>query len=338
MKLTDAPFKPPAWLTNCNAQTIFPSSVFCRAPLPGYKRERIVLLDGDFIDVDWLCSDTGKDQPLLILLHGLEGSSQSSYARLTCDAAQRSGLDSVVMHFRGCSGTPNHLPRRYHAGETGDLEYLIQLLEQRFPNRKLCAIGFSLGGNVLLKYLGQNGTNARLSAAVSVCPPYDLSASAEALAQPRARFYQWFLLRNMRRALVEKYSAALAPFDWQRAIGAQNFYEFDDTVTAPLHGFNGADDYYSYASCGQYVEGIRTPTLLLGAFDDPFMFPETFPKAENLPADVEEAFSQHGGHVGFVYGAHPLAARYWIPERAVAYFVSTLGIKQNAHDPEANRA
>ncbi len=305
---------------------MFPSTRLCRAPDPPFDRQRIELPDGDFVEADWVGPTGDADAPLLVLLHGLEGSSESSYARMMMQFALDAGWAGVVLHFRGCGGSSNRLPRRYHAGDTGDVRVFLTRLRERFPQRTLLAVGYSLGGNVLLKLLGERREADLLDAAVGVSVPYDLNDSARALSLGASRFYQRFLLGNMRRAMTAKYRPEFAPFDWHGAMAAVTFREFDDLVTAPLHGFRDVDDYYGKSSCKQYLPGIRIPTLLLGAIDDPFLLPESYPAAGEVAASVKRQFTPHGGHVGFVYGTHPLRPRYWLPERIMGFFVDELGI------------
>lgn len=323
---TQSDFEAPWWLGNRHAQTVFPSTRLCKVQSPIYRRERIELPDGDFVEADWVGDYKDMGRPILVLLHGLEGSSESSYARMMMNAALEAGWAGIVLHFRGCGGSSNRLPRRYHAGDTGDVDFFVRRLRERFPGRTILGIGYSLGGNVLMKYLGETGPTEMFDAAIAVSVPYDLHNSAEALALNGSRIYQRFLLGNMRRSMAAKYTPELSPFNWQRAMKAQTFYEFDGIVTAPLHGFRDADDYYNHSSSGQYLRGIQIPTLLLGAYDDPFMTRAAYPTTDVLPKNVQNHFSENGGHVGFIYGRHPWQPRYWLPQRAMGYFVDELGI------------
>ena len=322
---TSADFEAPIWLANRHAQTIFPSTPLCRVARPGFRRELIELPDGDFVEADWTAAADDPLRPLVILLHGLEGSSESSYARMMMLEVIRRGWSGVVLHFRGCGGSSNRLPRRYHAGDTDDLRFFLETLRDKHPRRPILAIGYSLGGNVLLKFLGESADASPLDAAVAVSVPYSLHDSARALATGGARFYQRFLLGNMRRSMRIKYTPELSPFNWDAALRADNFYDFDDIVTAPLHGFAGADDYYTRSSSKQFLKRIATRALLIGALDDPFMFPESYPRADELSDSIETAFSSTGGHVGFVYGT-PVRPRYWLPERISGFFCDVLGV------------
>lgn len=332
---TESDFAAPLWLRNRHAQTIFPSTPLCRAPDLQFRRERIELPDGDFVEADWLGDVTDPARPLVTVLHGLEGSSDSTYARLLLQAVVDAGWAGVVLHFRGCGGSSNRLPRRYHAGDTGDVAHFQRDLRRQYPNRVLLSVGYSLGGNVLMKLLGESGSGEYVDAAVGVSVPYDLHDSARALAKGGSRLYQRVLLRNMRRAMTQKYAPALAPFDWQAAMQAATFYDFDDIVTAPLHGFRNADEYYTRSSCKQYLANITVPTLLLGALDDPFMTPSAYPVAAELSPTTLANFSETGGHVGFVYGrGGPWNPRYWLPQRIMLFFANELGIEPaQAHTP-----
>lgn len=287
-----------------------------RAPKIRFWRERLELPDGDFIDLDW--SENGSG-PIVIVLHGLEGSSDSPYARGIMHAIEQRGWRGVVMHFRGCSGEPNRLARSYHSGDTGDLAYFINTLRQRGPRTPLAVVGFSLGGNVLLKWLGKAGGDAPLRAAVAVSVPYVLRGAAERLNHGFSRLYQWQLLRSLRGNVVEKRRHIKLPLKIQDLSALRSFRDFDEYVTAPLHGFDSADHYYTVSSSRQYLKGITVPTLLLHSRDDPFMTEAAIPEQQELSESVALEVSARGGHVGFVAGAWPWQARYWLEERIPAY-------------------
>ncbi len=319
-------FDPPPWLRNRHVQTLFTSSPLCRIPAPSWRREIAELPDGDFVEVAWLdeTSSAPDDAVTLILLHGLEGSSDATYARMMASEAALRGWRMAVLHFRDCGQQPNRLRRRYHAGETDDVRIFVSAVTERYPHAPLVASGYSLGGNVLLKYLGEEGMNSPFRAATAVSVPFDLQDSADALNQGAARFYRWYLLRKMKAAMTRKFSADNAPFDWQAAMTARDFATFDDLVTAPLHGFSGKDHYYTECSCGRYLDRIRTPALLLNARDDPFMTPAALPRAATLPACIELDITERGGHIGFVDGT-PWRPRYWMPGRLFTFFERVLG-------------
>lgn len=311
----DDSFKPAWWCPGAHLQTLWPT-LFRRGPHVSLRVERLELPDGDFVDLHWT-EDNG--QPIVIMLHGLEGCSQSPYARGLLHALQRIGLRAVVMHFRGCSGTPNRLPRSYHSGDTADLAYLVQTLRQREPDTPLMAVGYSLGGNVLLKWLAEAGVQAPLTAAVAVSVPFVLAQSAERMNKGFSRVYQWKLLKSMRRRIYAKLqhmSLNIRTTDLSRL---HSFREFDDAVTAPLHGFNDADHYYALASCRQYLSTIAVDTLILHARNDPFMTQHVIPATNELSPHVQLELYEAGGHVGFIAGSWPWCARYWLEERIPRY-------------------
>lgn len=322
-------FEAPAWLRNRHAQTLFTSSPLCRVPAPRWRREVVELPDGDIVAADWLDGERSatENAPTLVLLHGLEGSSDATYARMMAPQAAARGWRLVVLHARDCGGLANRLPRRYHAGETGDLRWFARRLAERHPCAALIAAGYSLGGNVLLKYLGEEGTASPFRAAAAVCVPFDLQDSADALNAGAARFYRWYLLRKMKAAMKRKFPQADAPFDWQAAVRARDFATFDDLVTAPLHGFTGKDHYYNECSSGRYLGGIRTPTLIVNARDDPFMTPSSLPDPAGLPDSIRPEFTGEGGHIGFVTGPSPLRPVYWVPWRLATFFERTLAAR-----------
>lgn len=285
-------------------------SALGRCPKVALRRERFTLADGDFVDLDWL-SDTSESGPILLILHGLEGSSKSAYVNRLLRTCQESQWRAVVMHFRGCSGEPNRLARGYHCGETGDLDAIIHHLTDH-SDTNLCAVAYSLGGSVLLRWLSAHPDNTRLKVAAAVSVPFQLQAAAERLDQGFSRLYQWVLLRSLKESLKRKAQA--------RGVAAPNFGSlktfraFDGAITAPLHGFTSADDYYSKASCRPHLQHIRVPTLLIQALDDPFMTATGLPKPDELSPQVQLELSKHGGHVGFV-GGTPWAPHFWLNDR-----------------------
>lgn len=310
-------FRPAWWLPGPHLQTLWPR-LHRRRLRPYAFRERLDLPDGDFLDLDWTADSPGR--PLVLLLHGLEGSSSSPYAVGLADALARRGTTAAVMHFRGCSGEPNRLPRGYHSGDTGDLAWVVEQLRRRRPGRPLAAAGFSLGGNVLLKWLGETGADNPLTAAAAVSVPFRLERAVARLERGLSRFYQWALLRNMRASLRAK-TRALGRSPVAVAPGAlHSFRAFDEHVTAPLHGFAGADDYYARSSCRPFLAGIRVPTVVLHAHDDPFTTPEAIPDEDELAPEVRLELSDRGGHVGFVDGAWPWRPGYWLERRLCRFF------------------
>jgi len=318
-RLARSDFRAPWWLKSAHLQTSF-ATLFRRGPALELERERIELADGDFVDLDWTHGERG---PVVLILHGLEGSSASPYARGMLSAANARGWRAAVMHFRGCSGEPNRLPRTYHSGDTGDLQAVVDTLVAR-SDAPTAIVGYSLGANVLLKWLGERGGDAPIAAAVAVSAPYTLALAAERLASGLSRVYQRRLIGELRAKLERKFATGTSPVDLSAARASRNFFEFDDCVTAPLHGFAGVDDYYTRSSSRQYLHRIRTPTLIIHAADDPFMKPQVLPSAEELSPSIRFEVSAHGGHVGFVHGRLPWRPRYWLEERVPAFLESYL--------------
>ena len=318
-------FVPAGWLRNRHAQTIYPSMPWAYRNRPVVRREALNLPDGDTTAVDWLVAgdELPGTAPLLIILHGLEGSGESSYARMLMDAAFELGWRSCVLHFRDCGDYRNRLPRRYHAGETNDLRYFLETLHKapEAPENAgpLLATGFSLGGNVLLKYLGESGGDTPLRAAAAVCVPLNLHECAEALNKGFSRLYQRYLLKRMKRSIGGKFNRHTAAFDWDKAMAARTFAEFDDWVTAPLHGFNGMQDYYDKCSSMRYLNGIERPTLVINALDDPFMTPEVIPPEDAVSGQVCIEVSAGGGHVGFIDGGTPWRPSFYLPGRILRF-------------------
>lgn len=308
--ITESLFKPWRPLRNPHLQTLFASQVR-RSPPLAPRRERIELPDGDFIDADWVGEGT---HPIVVVLHGLTGSIESKYARGLMATVQRRGWRGVLMHFRGCSGEPNRLARSYHSGDTADIDHFMRLLRHREPHTPLALVGYSLGGNVTLKWLGEQGGDAPLQAAVAVSVPFDLASAAQRLRRGLSRIYQDHLLHAMRRQLEQKLPLLPAEIRARARERLPTFHAFDDAITAPLHGFTGADDYYRRASCRPFIARIRRPTLVLHARDDPFMLAAAIPGADQVPDPVTLELSSHGGHVGFV-GGHGTRPSYWLEQR-----------------------
>lgn len=302
-------FKPAWWLTNRHMQTLWP--VFCRTRIKNLKieRERMELPDGDFLDLDWVGQD--RIAPLVVVLHGFEGSIDSHYVKGMLQMIDQQKWRGVLMHFRGCSGEVNRLAREYHAGDTEDLAWIVEQLHQRQPQSFIAAMGFSLGANVLLKWLGETGQANPLKTAVAISVPFELKRSVQCIQSGFSKLYQWNFLKNLRARLSKKLKRDLSDI--------RTVYDFDDKITAPLHGFSSADDYYKQSSSRQYLHGIRKPTLILQAKDDPFNVPDVIPKRDELSMDIQLEVSESGGHVGFVSGAFPWAARYWLEQRVCVF-------------------
>lgn len=295
--MTASAFRPHPLLRSAHAQTLFAFLAHRRRPLP-WRHERLELPDGDFLDLCHLGPPAG---PIVCLFHGLEGCVRSHYIGGLASALVAHGFRVTFMHFRGCSGEPNRLPRAYHSGETGDIGYLIEFLRQRHDGHPLMAIGFSLGGNALLKHLGECGIDTPLRAAVAVSPPLRLATAANRIDQGLSRVYQAYLMRRMKastRARMRRLGAL--PVDSERMERSRSFREFDDCVTAPLHGFRDADDYYGRSSSALWLAGVEIPTLVLHARDDPFLGAAGVPEGHGSGPGVEFELSERGGHVGFI--------------------------------------
>ena len=312
-------YRAPSWLANAHAQTIWPRMLMGR--LPDYRRERWDTPDGDFIDLDWV--DGPPHAPLLVLFHGLEGSSRSHYARSVMLAAAAHGWSGVVPHFRGCSGEPNRLPRAYHSGDSDEIDWVLRRLRALDPPRPLYAAGISLGGNALAKWAGERGEEAAqvVRAIAAVCAPLDLAVAGRALESGFNRLYTEYFLRSMRPNALRKLARFPGIGERDRIAGARTLYQFDDAVTAPLHGFRDADDYWQRASGKPHLPGIAVATLLLNARNDPFLPAHALPAAKAVSRHVIREFPQHGGHVGFVGGRFP-GHLDWLAQRLIAFFGS----------------
>lgn len=317
MPIIKSQFKPAWWLRGAHAQTLWADFFRPKQSLI-IERQRVELLDGDFIDLDWSGPVEGRT---VLLLHGLEGSIHSDYIRgVMCKLNQR-GYRACLMHFRGCSDEPNRLAEWYHSGKSDDPQLILEFLKDQMEIEVYAAVGFSLGGNVLLKWLGEQGTNTSLQRAAAMSVPFRLDHAAERMSQGFSRIYQRSLVSTMVQSYKDKFAVIPSPLDVD-VDAIDTFWQFDDQVTAPLHGYKGADDFYARASSRQFIPQIRVPTLILHAIDDPFMYPHTPPVADELPENVWLELPEHGGHVGFVSGMIPGLANYWGERRLVEWIDS----------------
>ncbi|MDA8109838.1 MAG: alpha/beta fold hydrolase [Betaproteobacteria bacterium] len=315
----DSSYRAPWWLPGGHLQTI--AAVLRKPPRPAYERERWDTPDGDFVDVDW-AGDPAAGR-LLVLFHGLEGDSDSHYARSLAHAAVAGGWRFALPHFRGCSGEPNRLPRAYHSGDSGEVEWMLARFAARAP--ALYAAGVSLGGNMLLKWLGERGAEAarRVRRAVAVSAPMDLAAAGDTLDRGlNRRIYTRAFLATMKRKSLAKLERFPALFDARRTRAARTLRAFDDVVTAPLHGFRDTDDYWTRASSAPWLARIRVPTLVLNAQNDPFLPHEALERAvaEASSCVVLESPAT-GGHVGFLEGPFP-GRLTWLPRRILEFLAS----------------
>ncbi len=298
--ITKSKFSPRWWLRNPHLQTIV-ASKFAKHPAVESTAERIELEDGDFLDINWSQKTSG---PWVCIFHGLAGSIESAYAKAVFSQLEIQGMRPVFMHWRGCSGEPNRLARSYHSGATDDIDFLVKLVQQRFANEPVYAISYSLGANALLKYVGEQGKHCQLSGAIGVCPPLVLSVGADKLNTGITRGYQRYLLAAMREhheTKRKRYPDLGLP---EASMALDNFWKFDNALTAPLHGFKDVHDYYTRCSARQYLSTIAIPTHILYALDDPFFTPEVVPQESELGASATLELSQYGGHVGFIGDTH----------------------------------
>jgi predicted alpha/beta-fold hydrolase len=311
---------PPWWLSNPHLQTLYPTFLRPKPKLQGYyQRERLDTEDNDFIDIDWC--DKDSDRPLIILLHGLTGSSNSTYITGLQNAFYKSGWKSVVLNFRGCSGELNNLARGYHSGDTGDINFVYQTLRQREPKTPIAVVGFSLGGNVLLKWLGEQGNQISLVAAVAVSVPLQLDICANKLDQGFSKLYRKHLISNLIIYMENKqqhleskglYDEALKISELGSLKGIKSFWAYDDRVVAKLHNFKDVHEYYKLSSSRQFLKSIQIPTIIIQAEDDPFMTKEVLPDQSELSPSVELLLTKYGGHVGFITANNIFKPEYWL--------------------------
>jgi len=315
------PYRAAWWIPGAHAHTLWGKLV--PRPCDAVTRtERWETPDGDFLELERL--DAPEDRPRLIVLHGLEGSARSHYARGLLHEAARRRWAADVLIFRSCGRELNRLPQCYHSGDTRDLDFLVQTLSSAQPQRPLVVVGVSLGGNVLLKWLGERGRTlpSQVKAAAAISVPYDLARSSRRVGHGFSRVYEaWFLrsLRQKARAKERRFPDAVR----RRAIArAHSLYAFDDGVTAPLHGFRDAADYYGQCSAIRFIAGIRVPTLLLSARDDPFLPCDVLDDVSRIAHDnpaLHTEFVNRGGHVGFVSGRIPWRPFYYAEWRATEF-------------------
>ncbi len=314
-------FAPARWLPGGHAQTIWPAVVAPR-PRVAYRRQRWTTPDGDFIDVDFVGTSARADaRPLVVLFHGLEGSAQSHYARALMAAIDQAGWRGAVAHFRGCSGEPNLAPRAYHSGDSDEIDWILRrFASEHAGTAPVLAVGVSLGGNALLKWLGERGEDARIvAAAAAVSAPQDLLAGATALSRGFNRVYTRNFLATLKRKSLHKLEQHPGLFDRTRMLAARDFFGFDNDVTAPMHGFRDCYDYWARSSCKPWLSGIRVPTLVLNALNDPFLPAHALATPAQVSADVVLDYPTQGGHVGFLSGALP-GRIDWLPQRLLQFF------------------
>jgi uncharacterized protein len=313
----------PRWLVGGHLQTIYPARVLVAPPLT-YRRERWTTPDHDFIDIDFV--DGGVGSPFVALFHGLEGDSESNYAWALMSAVRERGWSGAVVHFRGCSGELNIAPRFYHSGDSEEANWVLRRLEQSYrvanPQGKFFAAGVSLGGNVLLRWLGESQTQAQIvDAAVSVSAPLDLAAGGASLSNGFNMIYTRSFLKTLRPKCLKKLEQFPNLFDRDAMLAARDLYEFDNIVTAPLHGYRNTDDYWHRASAKLVLNDICVRTLVLNAQNDPFLPARFLPQQASTMVTLD--YPKHGGHVGFSTGLFP-GKIDWLPQRILNFFTQSL--------------
>jgi uncharacterized protein len=326
-------YSPAWWLPGGHLQTLWGKLAHRRVPI-SLKLDRIQTPDCDELELRSVGA-APDGAPRLLLLHGLEGSIRSHYVASTLAAFSASGWGAHFLSFRSCGERMNRTRRFYHSGDSADLALALDWLVQRFPASPVCIAGVSLGGNLLLKYLGERGDEVprTVKAAAAISVPFDLARSAARISSGFSRVYQQFFLRTLKAKVLEKrrHFPDLPAADRIEAI--RTLREFDDLVTAPLHGFSDARDYYEKSSAIRFLNGIRVPTLLLSAVDDPFLPPEVLAQvkltARQNPA-LHIEFPARGGHVGFVTGSAPWRAAYYVEQRILDFFKSIIEAEQSS--------
>lgn len=286
------------------------------------EKEEFTLDDGDFVECVWQNEKPKDDRPIVLLFHGLEGSVHSPYMTGIMNAFSAKGFASVLMHFRSCGEKVNLKPRAYHSGDTADAKAWIEEVQSRHPNSTLHAVGFSIGGNMLLKLLGEYKEHSPIASAVSISAPMRLDICADTIEKGFSKMYENYLLKSLKTTLLEKYKR----FNMQELIGInesqvaniKSIREFDDAYTAPMHGYSSSVDYYNKCSAKSFLKDIRIKTLIIHAIDDPFMTDEILPNADEISSFITLDVSAHGGHVGFVAGSFREPV-YWLEGRVLEF-------------------
>ncbi|WP_332707624.1 hydrolase [Plesiomonas shigelloides] len=310
------PFHPLRGAHNPHLQTLLPR-LLRRQPQFTPITQTLETPDGDFLELAWTESPlTAKHKPRVVLFHGLEGNFHSPYAHGLLQAIRDAGWLGLLMHFRGCGSEPNRLARAYHSGDTADARFVLQWLQLNFGEQNTAAIGISLGGNMLARYLAEYGTDSLLQAAVTVSAPFALEPCSRRLEQGFSRIYHQYLLGKMKSNLLRKMTLRRVDLPLSQAEIRQlrRLRDFDHLLTAPLHGFDSAEDYYQRCSALPVLAHITVPTLMLHAKDDPFMTEAVIPPRDSLPANIEYQLTEHGGHVGFVGGTWQ-QPQMWLEQR-----------------------
>ncbi|MDR3427925.1 alpha/beta fold hydrolase [Silvimonas sp.] len=328
-----ADYHAPSWLPGGHLQTLYPALVLGGRPQLAFRRELWATPDDDEIATDWL--DGPTDAPLVVLFHGLEGSSRSHYSLSLFQAATARNWRGVVPHFRSCGDITNKLPRAYHAGDSAEIDWVLRRIRQQYPDAPLFAAGVSLGGNALLKWLGENGSAASqvIDGAAAVCAPMDLTACGAVLdAGLNRQIYTREFLRTLKTKTLTKLKLhASTRIDRDALLRAKTLREFDNLVTAPLHGFRNVDHYWQAASSKPHLINIAVPTLIVSARNDPFIPAHSLPTRMDVSASVTLLQPQTGGHVGFASGRPP-GQLAWLPDTLLKFFQAHLPASRALHE------
>jgi predicted alpha/beta-fold hydrolase len=316
-RLRPTTYTAPRWLPGGHLQTIYPATCIAK-PAVAFRRERWQAPDGDFVDIDFV--DAAAGQPFVLLFHGLEGSSDSHYARALMAHVEARGWRGAVVHFRGCSGEPNLAPRFYHSGDAAEIDWIVRRLHAQHRDAapaRFYVVGVSLGGNALLRWLGEYQHQADIvDAACSISAPLDLAAGGAALSRGPNLIYTRMFLKSLKPKCLDKLRQFPGLFDRDALLRARNLYEFDNVITAPLHGYRNTDDYWDRASAKHVLHDITVPTLILNARNDPFMPAQHLPHA--AASCVQLDYPAEGGHVGFAVGRFP-GSLTWLPQRVLHF-------------------
>ena len=310
-------YRAPSWLQGPHLQTIFPF-LFLSPTAIDYDRQTVNTPDGDFLHIDWVNRD--ETSPLVVVLHGLEGSSNSHYAKALMHYVRALGWSGCVVHFRGCSGVPNRLPRAYHSGDSDELEWLIAFLGN-LNFEQIFVAGYSLGGNVLLNWLGKSEykNNNSIIAAASISAPYDLVIAGNRLSTGINKTYGSHFLKTLKTKAIRKIKDHDLNIEIQSIKGCSTLKQFDNCFTAPMHGYTDVNDYWSRASSEPYLSSIKIPTMIIHAENDPFLPGNKLKTLAQNNGNITLNLTIQGGHVGYTHGSFPSRID-WLPNQITKYF------------------
>ena len=322
--LTKSTFSPAWWLKNGHIQTMA-AKFLRRHHTIETINQTLELPDGDFVDVAWTEQvDSNCDRPIVVVLHGLEGSKNSHYATGMLSAIKANGWVGVLMHFRGCSGRPNRMAKSYHSGQTCDVDFFSRYLASDYPKAKKAIVGFSLGGNVLTRYLSEQKEPIYQAASV-ICAPLDLASCAKRINRGFSRVYQKYLVDMLKQSTLKKINLDLIQsIDEDSLLNIRSIRDFDERVTAPVNGFADADDYYQQSSGRDVLNKVTTPCLVMHSSDDPFLCHTNTVAVNDLPKHITFEVSSHGGHVAFITGNNPFKPEFWLEARVPEFFARHL--------------